>query len=63
MKIKARPNRLHRINPNYVLCSQKDFHDLKDGKVVELEKDQAEQLLNMGVVEQVKTKTKAKESK
>ena len=62
MKLKAKENKLHRINPNSVLCSQKDFHDLKDGKIVELADKSAKQLLNMGVVEQIKKQTK-KESK
>ena len=62
MNVKAKQNKLHRINPNSVLCSQKHFHDLKEGKTVNLDDKSAEQLLGMGVVEQVKTKTK-KESK
>jgi|TARA_Y100000310_G_scaffold59729_1_gene55123 hypothetical protein len=62
MKIKGKPNKIYRVNPNSVLCSPDQFNKLKEGKTVDVAEDAAEQLLNMGVVEKGKT-TKKKEAK
>ncbi len=62
MKIKAKLNKIYRISSNSVECSASDFDKLKDGQAVEMAEKPAKQLLNMGVVEVSKTKTK-KESK
>tara|TARA_Y100001938_G_C8093704_1_gene436738 strand:- start:1304 stop:1492 length:189 start_codon:yes stop_codon:yes gene_type:complete len=62
MKIKARLNKIYRISSNSVKCSTSEFNKLKDGETVEMAEKSAKQLLNMGVVEMSKNKTK-KESK
>lgn len=62
MKIKAKLNKIYRININSVKCSTSEFNKLKDGETVEMAEKSAKQLLNMGVVEMSKNKTK-KESK
>lgn len=62
MKIKAKLNKIYRISSNSVKCSASEFHRLKKGQTVEIAEKSAEQLLNMGVVEVSKNKTK-KESK
>mgnify|MGYP003138271539 CR=1 FL=1 len=58
MKIKGLINKINRVNPNTVLCSMEIFGLLKKGKIATLTKEEAEQLLNMGVVEKVKTSKK-----
>ena len=61
MKIKARENKLHRVNANSILCDNKSLAELKDGKVVDISDEAAEELLNMGMVK--KSNNKKKESK
>ena len=61
MKIKARENKLHRVNVNSILCDRKSLAELKDGKVVDISDEAAEELLNMGMVK--KSNNKKKESK
>ena len=51
MKVKGLPDKISMINPNSVSCSAGDFDKLKEGKTVELKKEDAEQLISMGVVE------------
>ena len=63
MKIKAKENKIHRINSNGVLCDKGSLDKLRDGEVVEVSEGVGQQLLNFGVVEQVKQKSKKKESK
>jgi hypothetical protein len=58
MKIKARLNKFHRVNPNGVTCDKSSLKKLRDGEVVELSEDVANELLNMGFVEPVKNKPK-----
>ena len=62
MKVKGKPNKIYRVNPNSVLCSPLQFNKLKEGETVDVDEDAAKQLLNMGVVEKGKTTTK-KEAK
>ena len=63
MKIKARLNKFHRVNPNGVLCDQSSLNKLREGEVVELSEDVASELLNMGFAESIKSTKKKKESK
>lgn len=63
MKIKARLNKFHRINPNGVLCNAGSLDKLRKGESVEISEDAANELLSMGFVELVKQKQKKKESK
>jgi|TARA_B100000073_G_scaffold343163_1_gene347456 hypothetical protein len=64
MKVKARLNKFHRVNPNGVACDKSSLKKLRSGEVVELSEDVANELLNMGFVEPSKQKTnKKKESK
>ena len=62
MKIKARENKLHRVNPNSILCDRKSLAELKEGKVVDISDKAAEELLNMGMVKKA-SNNKKKESK
>ena len=55
-------NKIYRVSSNSIICNKSDFYKLKSGKVVDVEKKSAEQLLNLGVVEKVNTKQN-KESK
>ena len=61
MKIKARENKLHRVNVNSILCDRKSLDELKEGKVVDISDEAAEELLNMGMVK--KSNNKKKEAK
>jgi len=61
MKIKARENKLHRVNPNSILCDRASLAELKEGKAVDISDEAAEELLNMGMVK--KSNNKKKESK
>ena len=61
MKIKARENKLHRVNPNSILCDRKSLAELKEGRIVDISNEAAEELLNMGMVK--KSNNKKKESK
>ena len=62
MKIKGLLNKIHRVNPNSILCNVSSFDKLKGGDVVDLPNEAAMELLNMGVAEKPKTK-KVKRSK
>tara|TARA_R100000808_G_scaffold18134_1_gene39819 strand:+ start:3623 stop:3811 length:189 start_codon:yes stop_codon:yes gene_type:complete len=62
MKIKARLNKFHRVNPNGVLCDATSLDKLREGGVVDVPEEVGNELLKMGFVEQAKTKTK-KEAK
>ena len=62
MKIKAKLNKFHRVNPNGVICDVASLDKLRAGEVVEIPEDAGNELLNMGFVEKAKTKTK-KEAK
>ena len=58
MKVKAKLNKIHRANPNGILCDVASLDKLRDGEVVALPDDAGNELLNMGFVEKAKTKTK-----
>ena len=62
MKIKARKNKLHRVNPNSILCDSASFDELKEGKTVDISNKAAEELLKMGMAKKANNKQK-KESK
>ena len=62
MKIKARENKLHRVNPNSIICDRVSLAKLKEGKVVDVSDEAAEELLNMGMAEKA-SNNKKKESK
>ena len=60
MKVKGLPDKICMINPNSVTCDAGDFDKLKEGKAVELKKEDAEQLVSMGMVSIIK-ESKVKE--
>ena len=60
MKVKGLPDKICMINPNSVGCGSGDFDKLKEGKTVELKKEDAEQLMKMGMVKPIK-ESKVKE--
>ncbi len=62
MKIKARENKLHRVNPNSILCDRASLAELKEGKAVDISDEAAEELLNMGMAKKA-SNNKKKESK
>jgi len=62
MKIKARENKIHRINPNSIICDRVSLAELKDGEIVDISNEAAEELLNMGMAEKA-SNNKKKESK
>ena len=57
MKIKARLEKFHRVNPNGVLCEAALLDKLRDGEVVDVSDEVGDELLNMGFVKKAKTKT------
>lgn len=59
IKIKARQNKFHRINPNGVLCDKASLEKLQNGKSIEVTEDVANELLSMGFVKK-ESKTKKK---
>ena len=60
MKVKGLVDKICMINPNSVGCGAGDFDKLKEGKTVDLKKEDAEQLIKMGMVETIK-ESKVKE--
>jgi hypothetical protein len=58
MKVKGLASKINRINPNSIQFSMEKLSKLKEGKTVELSKDHAEDLLNKGMVELVKSSKK-----
>ena len=60
MKVKGLPSKICMINPNSVGCDAGDFDKLKEGKSVELAKEDAEDLINNGMAELVKSSNKEK---
>lgn len=63
MKIKAKLNKFHRVNPNGVLCDKGSLNKLRDGESVDIPEDAANELLNMGFVERARNKKQNKEAK
>ena len=58
MKVKGLENKIDRLNPNSINFNVKDLAKLKEGKTVELAKEDAEDLINKGMGELVKTSKK-----
>ena len=63
MKVKARENKFHRVNHNEVACDKYSHKKLRNGEVVELSEDVANELLNMGFVEPIKNKLRKTKEK
>ena len=62
MKIKARINKMHRINFNGVLCDKSSLNKLILGEIIDIKDEVANELLKMGVVEKAIIKKVKKES-
>lgn len=62
MRVKARQNKFHRVNPNGVLCDRASLDKLRDGEVVEIPEDAANELLDMGFAVKAKNKKQSKEA-
>ena len=60
MKIKGLPDKIYRLNPNSINFNVRDLARLKEGKSVELAKEDAEDLINKGMAELVKSSNKEK---
>ena len=60
MKVKGFPSKIFKLSPNGGFCSSQELGRLKEGGTVDLKKEQAEQLLSMGMVELIK-ESKVKE--
>ena len=60
MKVKGLPNKIFKLSPNGGFCSGSELGKLKEGGTVDLKEEQAEKLLNMGMVEKTKV-SKVKE--
>jgi len=60
MKVKGLPSKIFKLSPNGGFCSGSELGRLKEGGTVDLKKEQAEQLLSMGMVELIK-ESKVKE--
>ena len=60
MKVKGLPSKIFKLSPNGGFCSGSELVRLKEGGAVDLKKEQAEQLLSMGMVELIK-ESKVKE--
>jgi hypothetical protein len=60
MKIKAKINKIHRINPNGVLCDKGSLDKLRSGESVDVTEEIANELLNMGVIEKAQNKKSKK---
>ena len=63
MKLKARSNKIHRANPNGLLCDKALLDKLRDGEAVEIPEDAGNELLQMGFVEKAKKQKQNKEAK
>ena len=58
MKVKGLEDKIYRINPNSINFNVKNLDKLKEGQEVDLAKEDAEDLLNRGMVKLVKTSKK-----
>ena len=58
MKVKGLEDKIYRLNPNSINFNVGDLAKLKEGKTVELTKEDAEDLINKGMAELVKTSKK-----
>ena len=62
MKVKGLPNKIFKLSSNGGFCSSSELGKLKEGGVVNLKDEQAEELLSMGMIEKTKeSKAKVKE--
>ena len=60
MKVKRIEDKIYRLNPNSINFNVCDLAKLKEGKTVELAKEDAEDLINKGMAELVKSSNKEK---
>ena len=60
MKVKGLEGKIYRLNPNSINFNVALLNKLKEGKSVELAKEDAEDLINKGMAELVKTSNKEK---
>ena len=60
MKVKGLEDKIYRLNPNSINFNVALLNKLKEGKSVELAKEDAEDLINKGMAELVKTSNKEK---
>ena len=58
MKVTGLENKIYRINPNSINFNVNKLDQLKDGKIVDLATEDAEDLINRGMVKKVKTNKK-----
>jgi hypothetical protein len=62
MKIEARLTKIHRVNPNGVLCDKVSLDKLREGEVVDIPEEAGNELLKMGFVTKAKTKKQTQEA-
>ena len=60
MKVKGLEDKIYRLNPNPINFNVGLLAKLKEGKTVELTKEDAEDLINKGMAELVKSSNKEK---
>ena len=60
MKVKGLEGKIYRLNPNSINFNVALLNKLKEGKSVELAKEDAEDLINKGMAELVKSSNKEK---
>ena len=60
MKVKGLKDKIYRLNPNSINFNVCDLAKLKEGKNVDLAKEDADDLINKGMVELVKSSNKEK---
>ena len=60
MKVKGLPSKIFKLSANGGFCSSSELGKLKEGGVVDLKKEDAEQLISMGMVSTIK-ESKVKE--
>ena len=58
MKVKGLPSKIFKLSPNGGFCSGQELGKLEEGETVDLKKEQADQLLSMGMVEIIKESKK-----
>ena len=60
MKVKGLEDKIYRLSSNSINFNVGDLAKLKEGKTVELAKEDAEDLINKGMAELVKSSNKEK---
>ena len=60
MKVKGLEDKIYRLNPNSINFNVGLLNKLKEGKTVELSKEDAEDLIKKGMAKIVKTSNKEK---